>query len=157
MQITRRTLFNRTLAAGLLSSTLLLMPSFSQADGSLETELHKVMTASARAWSEGKLDDFMQIYEDGPGTTYISGAKHVKGYAAIRAMYLERFGGTKPGQLGALSFDLLETKALGAEHALLVGRYHLQLEAGKPEFTGLFTLLFHHSQGGWRVINDHTS
>jgi ketosteroid isomerase-like protein len=138
------------------------MPSLSHAASTpaaeLETELRKVMEASAAAWSAGKLDDFMTIYEDAPGTTYISGGKVVKGYANIRAMYGERFGAGKPGQLGALSFELLETRPLGEAHALLLGRYHLQpAEAGKPAFSGLFTLLFHRSQGQWRVINDHTS
>lgn len=154
----RRMLFGRTLAAGLSLSGFIAMPSLSQAAASLEAELRKIMDASAAAWSAGKLDDFMTIYEDQAGTTYISGAKVVKGYANIRAMYAERFGAGGPGQLGALSFDLLETRALGADHALLVGRYHLQpVDASKPPFSGLFTLLFHRSRGQWRVINDHTS
>lgn len=151
--------FGRILAAGFISSmSLLLVSGSSHAATPLQTELRQVMDASAAAWTAGKLDDFMTVYEDSPETAYISGSTHVTGYAAIRAMYAARFGSGGPGALGALSFDVLETRPLGADHALFIGRYHLKpAEAGKPEYSGLFTLVFHRAKGQWRIINDHSS
>ncbi|WP_343628382.1 nuclear transport factor 2 family protein [Roseateles sp.] len=152
--------FSRLLAAGYVAgASSVLAPGASLAAApSLENELRQVMEASAAAWSAGKFDDFMKVYEDSPATTYISGATHVTGYGAIRAMYASRFGPGGPGSLGALRFDVLETRALGTDHALFIGRYHLKMDKpDTPEYTGLFTLVFHRDKGQWRIINDHSS
>ena len=153
-----RRLVCRILAAVLFSSGLFVMNGTSQAVTPLDTELLQVMEASAAAWTAGKLDDFMTVYENTPQTTYVSGGKVVKGYAAIRAMYAERFGSASaPGQLGALTLDVLETRPLGADYALFIGRYHLLPAPGKQEYTGLFTLVFHRAGGQWHIVNDHSS
>ncbi|MCI3180392.1 hypothetical protein C5708_09015 [Caulobacter sp. CCUG 60055] len=116
----------------------------------------KVLDASATAWSAGDLDAFMNCYEDDPRTAYIGAGGVVKGYKAIHDMYAARFGGARPASLGKLSMDILDFRALGGEHALVTGRFHL-LRAGQPEATGIFTLVFHKSAAGWRIVSDHTA
>jgi ketosteroid isomerase-like protein len=49
-------------------------------------------------------------------------------------------------------------RLLGADHASVIGRFHLDrtAEAGGPA-SGIFTLIFRKSEGAWRIILDHTS
>jgi ketosteroid isomerase-like protein len=79
----------------------------------------------------------------------------VKGYRAIRDMYAARFGGTS-GALGQLTMEILDFRPLGPDYALIVGRYHLKPAKPGPEASGVFTLVFHKSAAGWRIISDHT-
>ena len=110
---------------------------------------------SAVAWSRNDLDGFMGSYEDSPQTTYVTARRLVRGFAAIRAMYAARFGGKT--SLGRLSFSLEEVRPLGSGFALAIGRYQL-IRAGLPDpASGIFTLVFHHTQAGWKIVSDHTS
>ena len=60
----------------------------------MRQEIEALLSRSAAAWSAGDLDAFMECYEDAPDTVYLSSTQFVSGYAAIRAMYAERFGRT---------------------------------------------------------------
>ncbi len=121
-----------------------------------KTAVESALTTSAQAWSRDDLDAFMHCYEDGPDTAYVKAGGVVKGYRAIRDMYAGRFGGA-PGGLGQLSMETLDFTRLGPEYALVVGRYHLKPTKPGPEMSGIFTLVFHKSAAGWRIISDHTS
>ncbi len=118
--------------------------------------IEATLTTSAKAWSKDDLDAFMHCYEDGPDTAYVKEGGVVKGYRAIRDMYAARFGGAS-GALGQLSMETLDFTPLGADYALVVGRYHLKPAKPGPEASGIFTLVFHKSAAGWRIISDHTS
>ncbi len=118
--------------------------------------IDEALAASAQAWSRDDLDAFMHCYEDGPQTAYVKADGVVKGYRAIRDMYAARFGGAS-GALGRLSMETLDFSRLGPDYALVVGRYHLQPAKPGPEVSGIFTLVFHKSAAGWRIISDHTS
>ncbi len=110
---------------------------------------------SAVEWSKNDLDGFMDSYEDSPETTYVTAHRLVRGFGAIKAMYASRFGGKK--SLGSLSFTLEEVRPLGSGFALAIGRYEL-IRVGLPEpASGIFTLVFHHTQAGWKIVSDHTS
>lgn len=148
-------------AAGLLTA-----PVAGHTQALLHREVSALLATSAQAWSAGNLDAFMAAYEDAPQTRYLSHGRDVQGFAAIRAMYASRFGG-QAGQLGQLSFDVLEVRALGDDHALMVGRYRLRPpqadqvdqagQATRPEATGLFSLVLGRTPAGWRIVLDHSS
>ena len=124
----------------------------------LSATIGRVMDTSAKAWSAGDLDGFMDSYEDSPDTVFVGSAGPVLGKPAIRAVYAPRFEKAKPGELGALTFDTLQLRPLGEQYALLVGRFHLRpKDAAQPEATGIFTLTFHRRNGRWRIVSDHTS
>jgi uncharacterized protein (TIGR02246 family) len=110
---------------------------------------------SGAAWSRGDLDGFMRVYENSPETVYVGGAEPVRGFDAIRAMYAARFG-DGAASMGRLALDVLDCRALGAEYALVIGRFSLD---GLPRAaaTGQFTLVFHRAAAGWRIISDHSS
>jgi uncharacterized protein (TIGR02246 family) len=120
----------------------------------------KTLVESADAWSRGDLDAFMRSYEDGPDTRYVKRDGVVRGYRAIRDMYQARFG-SDPGGLGRLSLEVIDFAPLGEGYALVTGRYHLllraQAQAQGGAATGIFTLVFHRSRAGWRIISDHSS
>lgn len=122
--------------------------------GDVAAELGQAMARTAAAWTAGDLAAFMSGYEDSADTIYIGHDAVVRGRAAIEAMYRERFGAG--GSLGALSFETLSAAPLGSEHALFVGRFHLA-RAGKPEASGVFSLVFHRTPAGWKIVCDHTS
>jgi ketosteroid isomerase-like protein len=116
-----------------------------------------VLNQSAADWSRGDIDAFMRSYEDSPQTEFITSAGPIHGYAAIRDHYLKKYGAAPHG-LGQLSFTEVQTRSLSPDYALTTGRFTLkrpQTDGGNA--TGIFTLLFHHSQTGWRIAYDHTS
>ena len=106
-----------------------------------------MLSRSAAAWMAGDLDAFMECYEDAPETVYLSSTRLVSGYAAIRAMYAERFGQT----MGHLRFNLLQIKSIETSHVLAVGSFHLD------DHSGNCSLLLRKTQRGWRISADHTS
>jgi hypothetical protein len=60
--------------------------------------------------------------------------------------------------MGTLRFSDLEIKLLGSAYASVLGRFHLDRSAEVGgEAAGIFTLLFHKTPQGWKVILDHTS
>jgi ketosteroid isomerase-like protein len=72
------------------------------------------------------------------------------------ARYLKRYPTRE--KMGTLRFSDIETRMLGAEYASVIGRFHLDRAADAGgEASGIFTLLFHKTPQGWKVILDHTS
>ncbi len=117
--------------------------------------INQSLMRSAVEWSRNDLDGFMSSYEDSPETTYVTAHRLVRGYDAIKAMYASRFGGNEP--LGKLSFSLEDIRPLGNGFALAIGRYEL-IRIGHPDpASGIFTLVFHHTPAGWKIVSDHTS
>ena len=113
------------------------------------------MQRSAVAWSNNDLDGFMHSYEQSPQTIYVTGDKLVRGYEAIRAMYAARF---KPAQpMGRLSLTMIEYRPLGRDFGIGLGRYQLARPGGGTPATGMFTLVFHRTLNGWKIVSDHTS
>lgn len=112
----------------------------------MRQEIESLLSRSAAAWSAGDLDAFMECYEDSPDTVYLSATRLVSGYAAIRAMYAERFGHA----MGSLKIKVLQIRPIGESHALVVGSYALD------EHSGLCSLVLRASARGWRISADHT-
>ena len=112
---------------------------------------------SGSAWSRGDLDGFMRVYEVSAETVYVGGAEPVRGFDAIRSMYAARFG-DGAGSMGRLALSALECRELGADYGLVIGKFRLDGLAGpRGASEGRFTLVFHRSAAGWRIISDHSS
>jgi ketosteroid isomerase-like protein len=97
----------------------------------------------------------MDGYDKSESTTFIS-TTVTRGHAQVLAGYLKRY--PTPEKMGTLRFTDLEIRTLGSGYASVLGRFHLERskEAG-GEAAGIFTLLFHKTANGWKVILDHTS
>lgn len=143
--------------AGLLAVAISSASAAVPAPGAIRIAVQAVLEASAAAWTAGDLDGFMTSYENAPTTSYVNSTRFVQGYQAIRAMYGERFGGGSKAAMGRLSIEILDVKVLDADHAYVIGRFHLhRAPADGGDASGPTTLLFHRTAAGWRIIADHS-
>jgi uncharacterized protein (TIGR02246 family) len=120
-----------------------------------EAEIRKVLNDQVVAWNRGDIPAFMTGYENSPNTTFV-GKETSRGYTAVLERYQKTFSSKE--KMGTLRFSDLEVRMLGKEHALVIGRFHLDRskEAG-GEAAGIFTLTFRKTPAGWKIIVDHTS
>ncbi len=117
-----------------------------------------VLQASADAWNRGDLDGFLEPYLDSSETTFMTGPGVIHGLETIRERYRAHYfpAGGRPPTL--LRFDALDVRPLGADHALMTGRFHQTTRAtGAPADSGNFTLVWRRTPRGWRIIHDHSS
>jgi ketosteroid isomerase-like protein len=123
--------------------------------------IRKAMTDQVLAWNRGDITGFMQAYENSPDTTFI-GSQIGKGYERILHRYQEAYANSD--QMGKLTFAEIEVRMLpskcGApEYAVVTGQYHLErTERGSAtKDNGIFSLLWHRTPTGWKIILDHTA
>ena len=114
----------------------------------------KVLGEASAGWSRGDLDAFMASYEKAPQINYVSGGKVTQGYDAIREIYAPRFA--TPAEMPKLSTEIVDFDPLGADYAAVIGRFNLAMPNGEKA-TGLFSLVFHKTAQGWRIVSDHSS
>lgn len=131
---------------------LLAIPLFA---ASPEQQVRQVLDEQVSAWNRGDIPAFMDGYDKSGSTTFVS-TTVTKGHAEVLAGYLKRYPTRE--KMGTLRFSDLEIKMLGSDYASVLGRFHLDraAEAG-GEAAGIFTLIFHRTTQGWKVILDHTS
>jgi ketosteroid isomerase-like protein len=121
--------------------------------GAIRAELAR----SAAAWNRRELDGFLDSYEHSPLTTFV-GKDVTRGFDAIRAHFVERYGGAAGAKMGTLSFTDIDVRPLAAGWALAIGRWHLARPAADGgDAGGLFTLTMRKTELGWRILVDHTS
>lgn len=120
---------------------------------SAEGVIPGLLQESADAWNAADLDGHVAIYADsarfmtsnGP----VTGRHHTR---ALLAQYFWRDG--RPIQ--QLRFEHLTVTPLGAEHALVTGRFVLE-GGGEDERSGWFSTLWAWSGARWETIHDHSS
>jgi ketosteroid isomerase-like protein len=112
----------------------------------------RVLTASADDWNRGDLERFIAPYA--AESTFMTAAGPIERAAMVRRYREKYFAGGQPRQ--SLWFDELAVRALGADHALMTGRFVLS-GGGLPDQSGRFTLIWVRQADGWRILHDHTS
>jgi len=120
-----------------------------------EQEIRQVLDDQVAAWNRGDIRGFMEGYDKSESTTFVS-ATITKGHSEVLASYLKRYPTRE--KMGTLKFSALDVRPMGTDYAAVIGRFHLDrsAEAG-GEANGIFTLLFHKTGQGWKIILDHTS
>lgn len=120
-----------------------------------EQAIRKVLDDQVAAWNRGDIAAFMDGYDASESTTFV-GANITRGHAQVLASYRKRYPTRE--KMGTLRFTGLEVRTLGSHYASVIGRFHLDrsTDAGGPA-AGIFTLLFHKTGQGWKIILDHTS
>ena len=141
-----------------LISLLLLASSLESVAGPLAksgaaAEIRAVMAAQVAAWNRGDIDGFMEGYARSDTTEFVSGDKITRGWQTVRDRYRKKY--TSREIMGALTFSEIKITSLGAEAAVVIGRWELARKKDKPH--GVFTLLFRRTPAGWRIVHDHTS
>jgi len=120
-----------------------------------DADIRKVLDEQTAAWNRGDIPGFMAGYADSESTTFV-GTTVTKGHAQVLANYKKRYPTRE--KMGKLRFSDIEIRPLGPDHAVVLGRFHLDRPAAAGgESTGIFTLVFEKSKGAWKVILDHTS
>ncbi len=138
----------RTLAA---VAVVLLAPLVSAADADA---VKAVLTQQSDAWNKGDLDTFLDTYWKSDDLVFFSGGTVSKGHRAVSDRYHKRYKADGK-EMGKLTFTDLEVEMLGADAAMVRGKWKLDMKAEKPD--GLFTLVVKKLPGGWKIVHDHTS
>jgi uncharacterized protein (TIGR02246 family) len=131
---------------------LVVLPLFA---ASPEEQIRKVLDDQVAAWNRGDISGFMDGYDKSESTTFVS-TDITRGHAQVLAGYRKKY--PTPEKMGTLRFSDIEIRPVGPDYASVLGRFHLERskEAG-GESAGIFTLVFHKTAQGWKVILDHTS
>ena len=136
-------------------ATILMLASAIVADPPQErAAIQRVLDDQAVAWNKGDLPGFMKGYLESEDLSFFSGNNKTKGWKATLERYQRKYQG-EGKEMGKLSFKELTVELLGDDHALVRGRFHLQLKNEAP--TGIFTLILRKTPAGWRIVHDHTS
>lgn len=126
-------------------------PSPASAAAEIEAMLH----ASARDWTGGDLDGFLDDYA--PNATFVGSSGLVEGRERIREGYVRGYWSTGMPADG-LRFSALDIRAIGPDAALAVGRYELfDRETTAVTSSGLFSLILQRTADGWTIVHDHSS
>jgi ketosteroid isomerase-like protein len=141
---------------GLLLAGLFLAVTWSSAEEPADPRaaIRAVLDDQVAAWNKGDLGRFMKGYWESDQLSFFSGNRKTSGWKATLQRYQKKYQG-EGKEMGRLSFEELSIELLGPEHALVRGRFRLQLRQETP--TGLFTLILRRTPAGWRIIHDHTS
>ena len=124
--------------------------------------IQSVIDAQVVAWNQGDIPAFMASYEDSPETTFVGTASVNKGFQPILERYKK--GYANKDQMGTLTFKDLDIRLLpsssgATEYAVVTGRFHLDRSAKgtATKDDGIFSLVWHKSAGGWKIVLDHTA
>lgn len=123
---------------------------------SAQAEIQQALDASAADWSQGKLGDFMTLYDDSPETLFVGGDKIVSGYHEIQSRYAAHCGEGDAEAMGRLKVDIVQLRQLAPTTVFVVIRYHLKMSDSPTEASGLSTLVFQKKAPGWRIVSDHS-
>jgi beta-aspartyl-peptidase (threonine type) len=119
-------------------------------------DIESICREQQAAWNRGDVAAFMRAgYLDSNELTFFSGGEVTRGYDTVLARYERRYK-SEGAEMGRLTFSELETERLGADHAILRGRWALDFQS-RDDIGGLFTLVVRRTSDGWRIVHDHTS
>jgi ketosteroid isomerase-like protein len=123
-------------------------------DPSPEKDIRAVLEEQATAWNKGDLQAFMHGYLKSKELTFYSGRDKKLGWDETLERYKKRYQG-EGKEMGKLTFSELEVQLIGADHAIVKGRWKVEMK--KDSIDGLFTLIMRKTNDGWKIIHDHTS
>lgn len=119
-----------------------------------ETAIREVLDAQVVAWNKGDLPGFMKGYWNSNDLSFYSGKDKKQGWEMTLERYKKRYQG-EGKEMGKLTFSELEIQTIGADHAVVKGRWKVEMK--KENLDGLFTLIMRKTDDGWRIVHDHTS
>ena len=125
--------------------------SFSAAD---RVSITKVLHDQREAWNRGDIEAFMEGYVKGEELVFTSGAEIRRGWQVTLDRYRSRYG-EDSSTMGTLAFEVLGIQSLGAEGAVVLGRW--QLSGLASPAGGVFTVVLARGAEGWRIVHDYTS
>jgi len=121
--------------------------------GQQEEAVLSVLQSQQAQWNQGDVRAFMNGYWNSPELTFAGSNGFTRGWEPVRQRYEKTYA--DKAAMGTLAFSELEVRPLGPDAALVLGKWHLQRQAG--DIGGIFTLVFRRFPEGWRIIHDHTT
>ena len=112
-----------------------------------------VIEEQAAAWNRGDIEGFMDGYARSEETVFVSGDTVTRGWQTVLDRYRKNYDSRE--KMGTLQFTELETKPLGPDAVVVLGRFQLTRAGDTPR--GRFTLIFRRAGRNWRIVHDHTS
>lgn len=113
----------------------------------------KLLEDQRQAWNRGDLVEYMQGYSKSDSLLFVGKSGPKYGWETTLANYKKGYPDKKA--MGLLSFDIKEVRMISADHAFVLGAWHLKRENDDPK--GYFTLIMKKIRGEWKVIADHSS
>jgi beta-aspartyl-peptidase (threonine type) len=138
----------------LVIAFLVLAPVVHAAEPDDKAAIRKVLDDQVTAWNKGDLKTFMTGYWESPKLTFFSGKDVTSGWKETLERYRKRYQADGK-EMGKLSFSELNIEVLGADSAVVRGRWFVEMS--KEKHQGLFTLIMRKVPEGWRIVHDHTS
>ena len=118
------------------------------------TAIEVLLNDQIAAWNRGDLARYMEAYARTPALIFTSGGNVRRGWQEAFDHYQARYA-TDAKAMGTLKFDIDSIDAVGADGAVVLGRWDLT-GAAHPGH-GVFSLVLERRPEGWRIIHDHTS
>jgi len=151
----------RTLRLIALAAALSPLAGFAQSPDQLYTatqqqlDVAKALLAQQAAWNHGNLESYLNFYKDAPDTQAVL-AGPVRGMQSIRNAYSINF--PRAETMGTLDESEVDVRALGSDHALATGHYHLtRTKKGGGDADGSFVDIFEKTPTGWKIIFSETT
>lgn len=119
-----------------------------------DAAVRAVLVAQQEAWNRGDLEGYMAGYERSDALVFTSGSQIRRGWDETFAKYQARYG-TDPSTMGRLAFEILGVQTLGADGAVVLGRWTLTDTPAAG--AGVFSVAMTRTPSGWKVVHDHTS
>lgn len=113
-----------------------------------------VLKQQQAAWNRGDVEAFLTGYWHSPELTFSGATGTARGWDGVVARYKKNY--PDRDSMGELDFSGLETRFLGPDAALVLGKWHLKRETA-GDIGGVFTLVWQKFPDGWKIIHDHTS
>ncbi len=114
--------------------------------------LTNALNQSAKDWSIGSLEDYMNAYWKSEELQFIGSNGITYGWETTLANYKKSYP-TKE-DMGVLNFEILEITFLSKNVYSVVGKYFVNRSKGKLE--GVFSVIFKKIDGQWRIVSDHS-
>jgi hypothetical protein len=108
------------------------------------------------AWNNGDIEGFMAGYWQSPELIYLSNHKVTRGRQPLLDRYRKVYKSPGAAEMGTLELNEEEINILGADAAIVWGKYRVIAAEGK-QHGGLYTLAMHKFPEGWRTVYDRTT
>lgn len=116
-------------------------------------EIMTMMLQTAKDWSNGDLEAFMQGYIKSDSLKFVGSSGITYGWEQTLENYKK--GYPTKDHTGTLTFKLLEFDQLADDVFLVIGEFHLKRTIGDAD--GMFSIVLKRIKGEWKIIADHSS
>jgi ketosteroid isomerase-like protein len=116
--------------------------------------INNVLDKQIEAWNRGDLPSYMDGYARTPTLIFTSGGDVRRGWQEALDHYQARYA-IDPKAMGTLKFEVEQIDPVGADGAVVLGRWELTGTARSGR--GVFSLVLERRPEGWRIVHDHTS